>query len=415
MKNVRVQAERDLEAFVKMGIARGPEANKIRWDYIKQLAGPLLGTLAAMGTAGYASYLFSKKDEERHRQDLTNSMKSLYTRSPAFAKDPAKFAERFGELTVISPTIAKNPGLASKIIEKRLKPGFSVDDVHKLTSIEHNTSTSHRLPSPAASARASAYGALQTLVSTFGPQELQRLRHESLKARSGLSVIEADQEKKLDAEADDLAKSLGGLMQEAFAEKGLIPPQEGHEKKSAARAVSDECLGQMLAERYVLLKTAGLGNILGEGAKNMGRGLAYFAPAIALGGGIELARQVMESRRNKALEQQADKNFAQLIRSSDDLRTPENKELAQEAFQTLKAVAPSLAARPLVAKTFIEYTTRQGVLAPETVQQLAEAENRVRGIAGKGGFVNDLKFTMGLADPKKLPSIASKVTSRSRI
>ena len=167
-----------------------------------------------------------------------------------------------------------------------------------------------------------------------------------------------------------------------------------------ANRVSDECLGQMLAERYVMIKTAGFGTALSEGAKTLGKNLTWFAPALALGGGIELVRHVMEGRRTAALEDQADRNFKTLMQTSDKLKG--DPLMAREAFDTLKAIAPSLAARPLVAKTFLEYTTGQGQLAPDTIQQLAQAEDSVRGIGGsnKGGFMSGIKDIMGIQTPK---------------
>lgn len=165
--------------------------------------------------------------------------------------------------------------------------------------------------------------------------------------------------------------------------------------------VSDECLGQMLAERYVMIKSAGISQVFSSGAATMGKNLAWFAPALALGGGIELVRNVMESRRTAELEHQADSHFKALMRTSEIAKG--DTEMAREAFETLKAVAPSLAARPLVAKTFIDYTVSQGRMAPETIQQLAEAENSVRGIGaaqGKGGFMENMKGMMNLQTPK---------------
>lgn len=379
------QAKQDLATFLKVAAGAGSAITAARLDYLRGIAKPLLGTLAAVGASAGAAYYFTKKDKERHQDDLTNSFKSLLQKSPQFEKNPEKFVERFGELTVISPTIAKNPTLASKLLDKKVKSGFSVDDIHKLTSIEHNTSSMKGFH-PAAAARASASHALTTIINAFGRDIVEGKRELDKDYYKTLAQT------KHTASYHDKITELADKEREAFVKRWGDDDDEGQKKQSSAQRVSDECLGQMLAERYVLIKQAG---VFGKGVQNMATGLQYFAPAIALGGGIELMRQAFESHRNSRLEEQADQNFSKLMRGSDILKGPENKELAQEAFATLKAVAPSLAARPLVAKTFIEYTVNQGALPPQTIQQLAEAEDKVRGVGGRGGFFEELKSSIG--------------------
>lgn len=382
-KTLLEQAESDLEGILKFASdERGMYTN-----YLKQIAKMFLVPLAAAGAAGASSYYFGKKDRDRHQTDLMNSMKSVATKDPAFATDPAKFMERFNELTVISPTVAKNPSIASKVISANFDNGFDVDSIHKLTAIEHNTSTSRGGIHPAAAARAGAGNALKTLVQTFGPDMLHSYKHQTNNLQTGLKNIAKKKEDQMEADLNAMA--------DAFMKQ---QKDKGFDKESSAQRVSDECLGQMLAERYCMIKTAGVGDLLTSGASHMGKGLAFFAPAMALAGGVELIRQTLESRRTSELEAQADKNFKELMRTSDIAKG--NSVDAHEAFNTLKAVAPSLAARPLVARTFIDYVASQGRLAPETVQQLAEAEDRVRGLgASKTNFFGDLKTTMGLMEP----------------
>jgi hypothetical protein len=374
------QSRKDLESLMKLAAA-GDMMTKATSAYLMGIAKPLIGVLAGVAIPAGAAYYFTKKDKERHKEDLMNSMKSLAQKSPEFKKNPEKFFERFGELTIISPTIAKNPSLAAKLLDKKLSSGFSVDDIHKLTSIEANTSNRGGY-SPGAAARASAGHALTTIVNAFG--------HDAVNYYGGLHHTN----KKVMGQVGRLKKGTADVNRKADEEDAKFEAQYGGDmdKKSSAQRVSDECLGTMLAERYVLIKQAG---VFSTGMKNMATGLQYFAPAIALGGGLELLRQAVESRRNSQLEQQADHHFSQLIRSSDIVKGPENMALAREAFSTLKAVAPSLAARPLVAKTFIEFTVGAGQLAPQTVQQLAEAEDKIRGAAGKGGFFEELKASIG--------------------
>jgi hypothetical protein len=367
------QAARDLELLTKIA---STAKNTMAKEVLKSMVGPLLGTLAVVGTSGLASYFFAKRDKEQHAQDLKDSMGVLFTRVPAFSKKPTEFVERFGELTVISPTIAKNPSLAAKVLEKKLDSGFSIDDVHKLTSIEHNTMTGRpHFAEPGPAGRAAAASTLGTLVTTFGPGIIQNQK----------GAVHKVQVRAMSAKdsADSLQKRIDAL--EARRAKSSI------KKEGSMQRVSDECLGAMLAERYVLFKTAGLGDLLMAGAKNVGKGIAVMAPAIALAGGVELVRRTLESHRTAELEQQADFHFKDIIKNNPKISTKEEKDLAHEAFNTLKAVAPSLAARPLVARTFINDTVGQGILNVDRITQIAEAENKIRGLGSKSTFFQDLQ------------------------
>lgn len=395
MGKVTKQAEADLDAIMKLA-AKG---YGMHWTYLKTVAKPLLGILGGAGVVGATSYYLAKKDKERHDQDLFNSMKTLANRNPDLMKDPTQFVERFGELTVISPTIAKNPTLAAKLLQSKLIGGFDVDDIHKLTSIEANTSRMGGL-NPDAAGRAGAASALNTLVQTFGHDIVSNINTAGKDLHSAVMGKRKTREDAIRKEHDAIFAAAQG-----FAKKGRNP---GQTKEGSVQRVSDECLGEMLAERYMLIKEAGFGNLLAKGTKSLGTGLTLMLPAIALGGGIELVRQAIESRRNAALEAQADHNFRNIMKSSDLVRG--NPEQALEIFNTLKAVAPSLAARSLVAQTFIEHTVgTEGHIPPQTISALADAENQVRGLSlGKGTFVRDLQTTMmGLADPKKTESFRS--------
>jgi hypothetical protein len=396
MRNLKEQAQHDLDSLLKLAakakVPWTPGMTEAWGNYMKAIAKPLILGLGTVGAAGLSSYYFTKKEKERHDEDIMSSLKTLAVKNPQFKKEPETFIERFGELSLISPTVAKNPSLAAKVLSKKMKSGFSVDDIHKLTSIESNSSSARRF-NPGAAGRASAGHALSTITSAFGRDLV-------------------DYKKNLDKEFQDRMRAIEKSHEDLknFEYKPRFDQEGNKLASSTLQRVSDECLGTMLAERYVLVKQAGLlsttGSLIGAGAGTMAKGMALFAPAMALAGGAELVRQAIESHRNTALQAQADKNFAQIMKSNDKFQGDANKQLAMEAFETLKTVAPSLAARRLVAETFIDYTVGQGQLAPQTVQQLAEAEDKVRGIgSNKSNFVTDLKTTMGFMDSKKIHEV----------
>ena len=386
-KKLLEQARSDLRGLLKTAVVVGNAAGALRSTRMKQALYPLLGALGGVALTSAAGYYFSKKDKERHQEDIKNSMRSVAVKNPGLMKDPNQFIERFQELSLISPTIAKNPSLATKLIEKKLNSGFSVDDIHKLTSIEHNTSTARRYD-PGAAARASAGQAMNTIIDAFGKDYFEQQREHTKQFVAGMKAEQALN--------DDLLRR--------------TEPMEKTMSASVQR-VSDECLGQMLAERLVMIKSAG---IMGEGFRNMTTGLKYFAPALALGGGIELVRHVLEAKRTAALEAQADENFRSLVRTSDKIKG--NMEGAKDAFATLKAIAPSLAARPMVARTFIEFVAENDRLPPETIMQLAQTENEVRGMKGKKSTLfGELKTTMGLMGAKQVGDIGDMMMHRNNV
>lgn len=395
------QAKADLQSVIKLGAGGANDAaadatmaaGKI---FLKQILTPVAAALLGAGTTGGLAYYFAKKDRARHEDDLDASVKTLAAKSTKFSTEPEKFLERFNELALISPTIAKSPNLAVKLIDSKINSGFNVDDIHKLTAIEHNASTSRGYRSPGAAGRAGASSALGTIMQSFGPSLLPYYAEKRKDYQNAIANINKDTEDRVRSTADRLASKYS------------------LNKESSMKTASDECLGTMLAERFVLLKTAGVGDMFALGAKNLASVVPYYASAIALGGGVELVRHVMENRRNTALSAQADKNFKMIMRDSDSAKG--NKEIAQEAFDTLKAVAPSLAARPLVAKTFIEYVSAHGQIAPETIQQLAEAENKVRGIGGDGGkgFFTGIKSTMDIMKPKEVENMHNHLRDYGR-
>lgn len=379
MNKLAEQAQKDLDALFKLGTAK----RGINWEMVKTVAAPILATLGVSGLTGLGAYYWGRKDRERHIGELKDSF-GILSKNPSLTASPEKFIERFGELTVISPTIAKSPSLAAKLLQNKIDTGFDVDDIHKLTAIEQGSSRQGNM-SPTSAGVAGGMSALRTLVQTFGPtiykdiEEAGKTRHDKLT--------------KLEKDKKEFQETIGKSNE--YLQRFLNKAQAGKMEKKSAQIVSDECLGQMLAERYVLFKTAGVGDLLMKGTKNLGNSLAILAPALALGGTVELVRQAIESRRNAALESEADRNFKVFMRENDVAKG--NPQMAGEAFNTLKAFAPSLAARPLVANTFIEHIVTQGRLAPETVQQIAEAENEIRGIGMQGlkkpsfGFISEFK------------------------
>jgi hypothetical protein len=375
--------EQDLE-ILKQAAAGAAERT-----YLKSLLGPLTMALGLTAVPAGLSYFAAKKDRERHQQDLENSRVQTFAKNPDFQKNVEQFNERFSELAMISPVIAKNPNLAGRLIDKKLSSGFSIDDIHKLTAINLNA----RGPAaPDVAARAAAGSGLHTFITTFGPQTLADLKQEKATLDQARATEAAQQ----------------AATKESYRSRAHDILRDEMKKQSSGIRVSDECLGRMLADRHIMMKTAGVWDTIRGGAQALysgakgamkpgaeavGKTLLYMAPALALGGGVELVRQVMETKRSKELEDKANSVFASLRKDSDKVKS--DHALAQEAFDTLKAFAPTLAARPQVVKTFVEQVVDAGRLPYQQVAEIAEAENKARGIARGDGFLGGVKSTFG--------------------
>jgi len=184
-------------------------------------------------------------------------------------------------------------------------------------------------------------------------------------------------------------------------------------EKEAKLLVSEECLGRMLADRYSMFKTAGIlpkavmsaGKATGAfaskafstSAGQLGKYIQMMAVPLMIGGGIQLLNQIRKQRDVQETMSHADQVFAQLKKTNENVR--ENLPVAQEAFDTLKSFAPALAAKPLVARTFVEHViSSEGRIPPDTTQMLANTQKMINQLneATGGGFIEGLKSPMSL-------------------
>jgi hypothetical protein len=143
----------------------------------------------------------------------------------------------------------------------------------------------------------------------------------------------------------------------------------------------------MLSDRYVLYKEASevVASTGLQAAKNH---LNVIWPALAIGGGLALVKHVMRTQNDAKLRAEADRVFEAIRQRNQTIR--DEPELAFEAFRTLRDIAPSVAARPLVAETFIENTVRaKGQLNIDTAHALARAEKDLQEGYSRGDFFEE--------------------------
>ncbi len=457
------QLQKELE---KLAIQVTPETA----SFLKSIAAPMIATLGTLGIIGGAKYLSARKDEQAGAQAANDAYHKTMAKAPEFIKQPDDFNQRFRELYTISPTIAKNPQLATKLIRDRLTKGFTVDDLHRLSTIEYHASNTRTPPSASSVGRAAALGALEGTLKAIEPVITSRFsgggsgyygggfggpgggggpfpgggpsrpggpsgsalnkeivdelvkdlrsqgvsQHVAEKAvKTNIDDPEAMKAMKLDIARDlrnnpEIKKqldeiSLNGLelVRRLQAERDA----KKMEKKSSAGRVSDECLAVMLADRYVMAKTAGVLDTMAQGGKALGGHLAFMAPALALGAGTVLAGMAASKIRQASLSNEADEVFRNVRKSNELLLA--NPEITREAFDAIKSFAPDLAVKRNVLRTFLEHAVNtEGRMPIETIKQMADTQQIVAGKSNDGGFVAGLKGPMSLVGFKG-PSGAS--------
>ena len=350
------------------------EMNKKGLQGLKDLGSFLASTAIIPLAVGGLGYIRSKKSIKEELEELKNSYAQSLQMSTKLRDNPDESATRFQELATIAPTVAKNPNMAVKFLEPRLKKGLSIDDVHKLTMIQ---SHAHTAPySRSALTEGSAAGALMAdkMFTVFGPR---------------------------------MADRLGSLAKARMQDFKDIHPLGGGpsmQKESSQQTVSDSCLGEMMADRYVMFRSAGLyktatvdaAKVVSEGADAFKAGLKFFAAPLALAGLLHGVGAVVDAHKKKQLDQEANNAFARISKDSEHIRA--NPLLAAEALDAMKTFAPELAVKPMILKTFIEHTIRTEQLAPQTVNELASAQGNVHKSKGTGfahGFMSSVDPSIG--------------------
>lgn len=331
--------------------------------------GSLAARYAALPlAAGFVQYFFSRKDIEQERDQLKNSYTQLLQMSPKLNKNPEMAAARFQELCTVAPTVAKNPNMAAKFLEPRINKGLSLDDVHKLTMIQAHARSSilNRDALDEAGAKAGLY--TDKMLSVFGPRFVEKF-----------DVLNKQYKKKLHE-----INTMGG---------------DASMKKQSSQKISDDCLAEMLADRFVMWRNSPLNKEAGAAASGAGafkKGLAFFAAPLALAGLVHGAGMLIDKAQKKKTEEEALDAFKK-IRSSEVIKG--NPELAREAFDAIVTFAPHLAVKPTILKTFIEHTIRTEQLAPQTASELASAQANILKAKGPGfahGFFGAAVPAIGL-------------------
>lgn len=335
----------------------------------RQLLKDTFSTLAPIAlipaAAGIMGYFMSKKNIKQEIEALKTSYGEIQKMSPAIKKDPNS-EERFRELSVIAPVIAKNPKMAMRVLEPRLTGGFSVDDIHKLTMIQSHAQSPSFKASPVSAGATAAGLVADRVFLTLGQQTYNQIQGSADAARKKIRNIQ---------EGNTMSK-----------------------QSSVEVKLSDECVGEMLADRFVMFKEAsaagGFKASLKAGVSTFGKHLPLFLIPAGIAGGAAVANAAFEKHKKNKEEAAANKAFEAIKKNSEIIKG--NPQLANEAFDAIKTFAPSLAVKPQVLKTFIEHTLRTESIAPQTINELANTQGAVSRAKGKG-FADSFIGTLGPA------------------
>lgn len=340
----------------------------------KKMLGTLAPFIALPMFGALVSYYMGKKSDKAEKAALETSLNKIVAGNSKMRENSDKAVARFNELAYIAPSVARNPVMAEKFLASRLDKGLSIDDIHKLSVIQASGMGSQSGPTAAQKALLTAGNIYQTVALTLG-------RDAWHSAQTGL-------------------RQYAGAVDTLKTDLKKIQEEKSMNKKSSPNKLSDECVGEMLADRYIimrggLLKEAtsktSLKDVIRAGGKAFARGAAYMAPALALGGVIHGTGMIVDAIEKRKLSNQADDAFAKIKKNSDIIKG--DPDLANEALDAIKTFAPSLAAKPAVLKTFIEHTVRVGSIAPQTINDLSGAQSSVSKSKAPGfasGFVSGL-------------------------
>jgi hypothetical protein len=317
----------------------------------KQMGKTVAPFLVLPAIGAIVNYYMGHKQDKQEAKDVDASLQQILNSNPRLSTAQNLTISRFKELSAVAPVVAKNPTMAARFIEPRLKSGMSIDDVHKLVMIQQAG-----IGKPDAASRSGHVAGFlaDRMLMLFGMDAAKSLSNTVSAGRS--------EQKKYD---DGIKNIFSG----------------GSMNKQASQKVSDECLGEMLADRYVMLresgfaKEAGVADIAKSGLGRFGKGIAFFAPALALAGIAHGVGAMVDAHQKKKLEQTADMHFKRIRDNSDVIQG--NPELANDALDAIKTFAPALAAKPAILKTFIEHTVNIGQMAPQTINDLAVTQGNI--------------------------------------
>jgi hypothetical protein len=102
----------------------------------KQMGKTVAPFLVLPAIGAIVNYYMGHKQDKQEAKDVDASLQQILNSNPRLSTAQNLTISRFKELSAVAPVVAKNPTMAARFIEPRLKSGMSIDDVHKLVMIQ---------------------------------------------------------------------------------------------------------------------------------------------------------------------------------------------------------------------------------------------------------------------------------------
>jgi hypothetical protein len=135
-------------------------------------------------------------------------------------------------------------------------------------------------------------------------------------------------------------------------------------------------------------------------------GIAGLSASATAGAGA-----LFRHRRDRALQTDIESSYQQMFDEYKELKAlpPDQLERVRTHFGVLARFAPSLAADPTVAGSFVKDTATMGIIQPKTIQTLAETQRRIDEMhEGRSPFGDHFDRGLSLAGKAMAPGARAR-------
>lgn len=369
----------DFDDMVKEGFEMGDIWKRIRDAAViaKDIVLKSAPALVTVGIAGAAAHQIKKQYTKHLNIQLGNnigvSRKMLQEQHPVFQSDPERATSLFNEVANLAPNVASKPNIAGKIIKKYIDTGLDYDAVYSLMKLDQATSQTKVLNKPEPPNLAAISASFITPVAGDIMSHLQS--GSAPQTPSGPTSQQIIQ---------------GAAEMDPEMLRGLMPKRASYNSGISINT---------LATLYPFIKQAGFFSELGKKFNKLD---PRWAQPLAVIGGIsalkglgslavaggqklyekhhteELKKDLLDSWARTIGRLQAQSSKGAYFTSGVDYNSPEVMEQAQQAFNTLATISPSVALDPLSAATFVNKAIQNdSQIEPELLKTVSEIQKNI--------------------------------------
>ena len=420
---------------IGMGILKG---------VVPATAGAILGEMA------FEHFGKSKlqEDEKLQQAGMVNSFENMMNLNPHLETRRPEVYKRFMEIGSLSPTVAQAPSVAKKVIERTLDSGLDEKDMSSLLNLENNSRALRAKGIPSTFMGMASKGLLSSLgqgvsaalsAPTMAPQmqtstveepaemskqeqaERVYLAYTALKNQNfnfpaelkNLDLNNTQDKVKLLKYVTANPNSLNQMFNSAFSSQeemnqAFLNARSGVEKRA-----------QILALQYCLLKNSDIDQLDKTAAPlvpigkmgPVGKTLLGLGAASLFGLGVAAAEEAADYARTRKMNQllgdsldTTKRNLTQMseeghrLSSGIDYTDKKTMNKAVEQFKVLSDIAPTLAANPTVATSFVNTVmSQEGVISPELIKMISDTQKNLSSIKEYKSPFASSPFTSGIS------------------